>query len=115
MLKTDQNQNQHRRNQMKFNKWTLGLAAVGAVSLASAVQAEEKANMVMTAVSSTTLSGYVDTSINWAPNTGNAFVPGYGFNTAGKQDGFNLNAVLIRIAKPLSEEEWAAGYDVDLF
>ena len=27
--------------QMKFNKWTLGLAAVGAVSMASAVRADE--------------------------------------------------------------------------
>ena len=27
---------------MKFNKWTLGLAAVGVVSLASAARADEK-------------------------------------------------------------------------
>ena len=47
---------------MKFNKWTLGLAAVGVVSLASAVKAEEKASSVMTALSSTTISGYVNTS-----------------------------------------------------
>ena len=45
---------------MKFNKWTLGLAAVGVVSLASAVQAEERDNPVMTALSSTAISGYVD-------------------------------------------------------
>jgi hypothetical protein len=100
---------------MKFNKWTLGLAAVGAVSLAAVAQAEEKANMVMTATSSTTLSGYIDTSINWNLGSGNAQVPGYAFNTPAKQDGFNLDAVLIRIAKPLDESEYAAGYDVDLF
>lgn len=48
---------------MKFNKWTLGLAAVGAVSLTSVAQAEEKVNAVQTALSSTTISGYVDTSM----------------------------------------------------
>ncbi len=53
---------------MKFNKWTVGLAAVGAVSLASVVRAEEKASSVMTAVQSTTLSGYVDTSMEWNRN-----------------------------------------------
>lgn len=34
---------------MKFNKWTLGLAALGVVSLASVVQAEERTNPVLTA------------------------------------------------------------------
>src|SRR5579871_3548688 len=72
--------NQNRRNHMKFNKWTLGLAAVGAVSLTSVAQAEEKASMVQTAVNSTTLSGYVDTSINWNPGDGNAHQPAYAFN-----------------------------------
>src|SRR5882672_6408166 len=54
------NNKQHRRNQMKFNKWTLGLAAVGVVSLASAARADEKMSQVQTALSNTTLSGYVD-------------------------------------------------------
>ena len=36
---------------MKFNKWTLGLAALGVVSLASAARAEEKASPIMTALS----------------------------------------------------------------
>ncbi|MFO1511436.1 MAG: hypothetical protein U1F83_00740 [Verrucomicrobiota bacterium] len=49
---------------MKFNKWTLGLAAVGTVSLPSIAQAEEKVSVVQTALSSTTISGYVDTSWN---------------------------------------------------
>ena len=100
---------------MKFNKWTVGLAAVGAVSLASVVRAEEKASSVMTAVSSTTLSGYVDTSMNWNVGDGNARVANYAFNTTGKQDGFNLNVVDIKISKALDESEWAAGYMVDIF
>ena len=100
---------------MKFNKWTVGLAAVGAVSLASVVHAEEKQSTLMTAVSSTVLSGYVDTSVQWNPGTGNLRVPGYAFNSNGKADGFNLDAVMLRLQKPLDESEWAAGYDVDLF
>ena len=47
---------------MKMNKWTVGLTALGVVSLASAVRAEEKMSAVQTALSATTLSGYVDTS-----------------------------------------------------
>ena len=35
---------------MKFNKWTVALAALGVVSLASAAKAEEKASPVMTAL-----------------------------------------------------------------
>ena len=99
---------------MKFNQWTLGLAAVGIVSLASAAKAEEKA-MVQTALSSTTISGYVDTSMQWNPGTGNANLPFWSFGGPGKADGFNLNVVQLRIEKPLDESEWAAGYKVDLW
>ncbi len=98
---------------MKFNKWTLGLAAVGAVSLVSVAQAEEKASSVMTTVSSTILSGYVDTSAEWNPGTGNAHVANFKYN-AGKQDGFNLDSILISLEKPMDETEWSAGYKVDL-
>lgn len=117
---------------MKFNKWTLGLAAVGAVSLASAVQAAEQQNPVMTALSSTTISGYVDTSAiyrigsngnglgtTWTTpglfgqmgQNGSAVQQG---NTQNKADGFNLDVVKLTIEKPLDESEWAAGYKVDL-
>ncbi len=102
---------------MKFNKWTVGLAAGGVVSLASVVQAEEAQkpmSQVMTAVSSTTLSGYVDTSAIWKFGTGNANLPGRAFDGVGKLDGFNLNVVEIQLEKPLSEEQWAAGYRVQL-
>jgi len=102
---------------MKFNKWTLGLAAIGAVSLASAVRAEEaKASpSVMTALSSTTLSGYVDTSMEWNLGTGNAGSPKYAFGGQGKTDGFNLNVVRLVLAKdPDAADSWGAGYKVDL-
>src|SRR5438477_1478224 len=98
---------------MKVNKWTLGLAAVGLVSLPSIVKAEEKASTLMTALSSTTISGYVSTSMEWNPGTGNAFVPGFAFNR-GKQDGFNLDVVKLTLERPLDEAQWSAGYKVDL-
>src|SRR5512133_4384600 len=100
---------------MKFDKWTVALAAIGVGSFASADKAEEKASSVMTAVSSTTLSGYVDTSAQWNFGTGNANLPPYKFGGATKADGFNLNVVQLRIEKPLDESEWAAGYRADLW
>jgi len=98
---------------MKVNKWTLGLATVGLVTLPSLVQAEEKASSVMTALTSTTLSGYVDTSMQWDLGTGNGHPPPFAYN-AGKQDGFNVNVVKITLEKPLDEGQWAAGYKIDL-
>src|SRR5437660_4942757 len=100
---------------MKFNRWTVGLAAVGLVSLASAARAEEKGNMVQTALASTTISGYVDTSAQWNLGTGNARLPDYKFGGPSKADGFNLNVVQLRIEKPLDEADWAAGYRADLW
>ncbi len=97
---------------MKINKWTLGLAALGLVSLSSVVNAEEKtSSSVMTALSSTTISGYVDASAQWNPGTGSV-TPPYSF-AAGKQDGFNLNLVQLKLEKPLAEGEWSAGYVLD--
>jgi hypothetical protein len=91
---------------MKFDKWTMSLAALGVVSLASAAKAESLDSVI--------LSGYVDTSAHWNPGTGNANVPGYGFNSPSKADGFNLNAVKVTLENPLDETEWAAGYRVDV-
>ncbi len=100
---------------MKFNKWTVALAALGVVSFASAAKAEEKVNSVLTAVSSTTISGYVDTSAQWNFGTGDANLPPYKFGGASKADGFNLNVVQLRIEKALDEEQWSAGYRADLW
>ena len=100
---------------MKFNKWTLGLAAIGAVSLTSVAQAEEKVNALQTALSSTTISGYIDTSMQWNLGSGNENLPGYSFGGPSKADGFNLNVVQLSISKPLDESEWASGYRADLW
>ncbi len=100
---------------MKINKWTLGLAAVGLVSLTSAVRADDaaKTTPLLTALSATTISGYVDTSMEWNPGTGNLNPAPFAFNK-GKQDGFNLDSVDLHIAKPLEEGQWSSGYVVDL-
>ena len=100
---------------MKYNKWTVALAALGVVSLTSAAKAEEKASPVMTALAATTISGYVDTSAQWNPGTGNANVPPYKFNSPSKADGFNLDVIQLTIEKPLDESDWAAGYRADLW
>jgi hypothetical protein len=102
---------------MKFNKWTVGLAAVGVVSLASAARADEKVTPLQTALSNTTISGYVDTAATWRPGTdqnnvsGGANTPGYSY---AKNDGFSLNAIDIAIDHPEDESPWAAGYHVEM-
>ena len=104
---------------MKFNKWTYGLVAVGAVSLTSAVRADETTmNAVQTALSTTTISGYVSASANWqiSPSGNNTYnsianaIPYLG----GQPDGFNLDVVKLSISKPQDESPWASGYQVDL-
>ncbi|HEX5397692.1 MAG TPA: outer membrane beta-barrel protein [Verrucomicrobiae bacterium] len=107
---------------MKFNKWTMGLAAVGVVSLASAARADETPmSQVQTSLSNTTLSGYVDTSAMWNTGTQNGATTGGEYGqlppyTPGLThgDGFNLNAVDIALDKPMDESPWAAGYHVEL-
>jgi len=98
---------------MKFNKWTLGLAAVGVVSLTSAARADEtKVSQLNTALSNTTISGYVDTSAQFNPNGGGG-APNYTFGN--KANGINLNVVDIAIDKPLDESPWASGYHVEFW
>ena len=100
---------------MKVNQWTLGLAAIGLVTMPGLVVAEEASQHLLTALSSTTISGFVDTSANWSLGTGNANAPAIPMNGAAKQDGFNLNYVQVTIQKPLdAQDNWAAGYRVDL-
>ncbi|HEY5503962.1 MAG TPA: outer membrane beta-barrel protein [Sedimentisphaerales bacterium] len=105
---------------MKFNKWTVGLAAIGVVSLASAARADETMSQVQTALSNTTLSGYVDVSAQWNLGQQNGLygvwgrTPGYAYGGINKADGFNLNAVNLALDKPQDGSPWAAGYHVEL-
>src|ERR1700757_2533588 len=100
---------------MKLNPWTVALVGAGIVSLPSVTRADEKIVALQTAIATTTLSGYVDTSAQWNIGTGNANLPPYAFGGTSKADGFNLNVVQLRIDKPLDESSWAAGYRVDLW
>lgn len=98
---------------MKMNQWTLGLAALGLVSLTSAQAEEAKLVSLGTALSATTISGYVDTSAVWNPGTGNANPAPYAFNS-GKHDGFNVDLVDLKIEKLIDPSvPWSAGYTVD--
>jgi hypothetical protein len=100
---------------MLIIKWTLALAGAGILSLNSVCRAEEQ-HPVMTALSQTTLSGYVDTSAIWAlDNQNGAGIPGRVFDgSSDKLDGFNLEAVKLVLEKPLDEGQWSAGYKADL-
>jgi len=104
---------------MKIEKWTIGLAAAGLVTLAPSLLAQTAApaapqlQQLQTALSATTISGYVDTSAVWNPGTGNLNPAPYAFNN-GKQDGFNVNAMDIKIAKAEDDSKWAAGYVAEL-
>jgi hypothetical protein len=112
---------------MKTIRWKLGWAAAGLVSLSQPLLAQTPAPApaapaapaapplvpLNTALSATTISGYVDTSAVWNPGTGNGNPAPYAFN-AGKQDGFNVDQVDVKIAKPLDEGKWSAGYTLEL-
>jgi Putative beta-barrel porin-2, OmpL-like. bbp2 len=102
---------------MKCNKWTLALLGAGLVSLPSLASAEEKPSSVLTSLSATTISGWVDTSMQWNPGTGNQNLPLYtpnGAPSGSKADGFNLDSVALTISKPVGEGEWSAGYNATL-
>ena len=98
---------------MKVNQWTMGLAAAGVISFGAVAQAEEKpSHQVLTAVSSTALSGYVSTSVGWEPGRAvNNLVRSY--QKAGDQ--FSLDVIDIKLSSALAEGEWASGYNVELW
>lgn len=99
---------------MTITKWRLALASAGILSLGTAAQAEEQ-HQVMTALSQTTISGYVDTSAIWSIGSPNGVLWGRSFDgSADKLDGFNLHAVKLVLEKPLDEGQWSAGYKADL-
>ena len=88
---------------MKMNKWTVGLAAAGVVSLASSAQAQE--NSVLTSLSSTVLSGSVEASYLGSFSSDNNL---YG------DDGFHANGASLSLSSPLGGEGYSAGYNVEL-
>jgi hypothetical protein len=100
---------------IKKHLLTGAVTCAAAITLPSALFADEKPVSLLTAFSSTTLSGYVDTSAQWNFGTGNANLPPYAFGGTSKADGFNLNVVDIQIEKPVDTAElWSSGYKVEL-
>ena len=89
---------------MKMNKWTVGLAAAGVVSLASTAQAEE--NSVLTSLGSTVLSGSVEAS----------YIGGFSGNNNLYSDGgdFGAHGASLSVGSPLGEGNYSAGYNVEL-
>ena len=97
---------------MKFNKWTVALAAAGLVSIGHNAQAEEG---YISALSKTTLSGFVDTSFALSEKSSNDTLMGrVPYQNGEKMNGFSLNVVQLSLESPLDESDWAAGYKVDL-
>jgi hypothetical protein len=88
---------------MKMNKWTVGLAAAGVVSLASTAQAEE--NSVLTSLGSTVLSGSVEAS----------YIGGFSSdNNLYSDGGFGAHGASLSVGSPLGGGDYAAGYNVEL-
>src|SRR5690242_14591720 len=101
---------------MKISKWTKMLLSAGVVILPAVILADDAPppSQVLTALSSTTLSGYVDTSAVWKFGTGDANMPGRTYDGPDAQDGFNLNVVSLTLDKPLDTSDWSAGYHVQM-
>jgi hypothetical protein len=102
---------------LTMNRWTLGLAAVGLVSLTPGVRADgtnapaaPAPIPLATALTATTISGYVDTSAVWVPGTGNGHPAPVSFNGPSKQDGFNLDSADVKIQRSPDSTPWGAGY-----
>lgn len=88
--------------------------------MASAVRADDapKLSQLNTALSSTTISGYVDVAAQYNPGDpsgkNGTVANNQPFGLTGNADGFTLNAVVISLDKPLDESPWASGYHIDL-
>ena len=98
---------------MKMNKWTVGLAAAGLVSLASVTQAQD-ANSVQTKLGSTSLSGYVSTTYHWNIGDADDAITDYAVG-GDKSDRFALDVVSLTLARPTTDGDWGAGYNVQMW
>jgi hypothetical protein len=100
---------------MNNNLRTAALVAAGIISAGSVVAEEAKQNPVETALSATTISGYVSTSafFDLTGAKGGVVLPGRSFDGANKVDQINLDVVKLTIEKATGDE-WTAGYKADL-
>ena len=96
---------------MKMNKWTMGLAAAGIVSLSSVAQAQDAAAGAEALAASTTLSGYVSTGYKFG--SGNAST-GY-FRAGNDIDSFSMDVVDLKLSSAQGDGAMDTGYTVELW
>ena len=95
---------------MKMNKWTMGLAAAGIVSLSSVAQAQDAAAGAEALAASTTLSGYVSTGYKYA----NSASSGY-FRADKNRNSFSLDVVDLKLSSAQGDGAMDTGYTVELW
>ncbi len=95
---------------MKMNKWTMGLAAAGVVTLSSVAQAQDAAAGAEALAASTTLSGYVSTGYKYA----NAASSGY-FRADKNRNSFSLDVVDLKLSSAQGDGAMDTGYTVELW
>ena len=95
---------------MKMNKWTMGLAAAGIVSLSSVAQAQDAAAGAEALAASTTLSGYVSTGYKYA----NSASSGY-FRADKNRNAFSLDVVDLKLSSAQGDGAMDTGYTVELW
>ncbi len=94
-----------------MNKWTMGLAAAGVVSLSSVAQAQDAAAAPAGAAASTTLSGYVSTGYKF-----NGGAAGAGYYRAGEgRNAFSMDVVDLKLSSEQGDGDTATGYTVELW
>jgi hypothetical protein len=98
---------------MKMNKWTMGLAAAGVVSLSSVAQAQDAAAGAEALAASTTLSGYVSTGYHYG--NGQATGGENYFRAADGQNAFSLDVVDLKLSSAQGDGAMATGYTVELW
>ena len=98
---------------MKMNKWTMGLAAAGVVTLSSVAQAQDAAAGAEALAASTTLSGYVSTGYHYG--NGQATGGENYFRAADGQNAFSLDVVDLKLSSAQGDGAMATGYTVELW
>lgn len=91
----------------------VGCTLTALAGLAANAIGEEQQSPVMTAISSTALSGYIDTSaiVNFGRSQ---HTVGRAFDGDAKQNGFNLNVVKVQLDNAPDQGVWDAGYRIGL-
>ncbi len=97
---------------MKMNKWTVGLAAAGVISLASVAQAQDGGTLSTPKLGSSTLTGYVSTSYHWAVGKDASQTE---TQQDAREDRFSIDVVSMTLASAKTGGDWGAGYNVQMW